>query len=361
MPSLNCLNCGAELKYSPGTGSLKCPYCKHENSITDKKNEIIEHTFDANLDNLEAASKTIDVSITDCSSCGAQIDFSKDSVHKQCTFCGAEITSQTHVKKVIKPESMLPFAIEKNIASEKFSKWIASLWFAPSRLRKSARAGKLEGAYIPFWTYDAHAETDYRGERGTHYTETEHFTDKDGKNQTREVTKTSWASATGHIKNDFDDILVSASTTIPENLEGLLQQWNLGKLVPYNEDYFKGFTVESYNRSLRDGFSKADKMMQEDLNAIAKRNIGGDEQRIHSLKTDYSNITFKHILLPIYISSYQFNKKTFRFLVNGQTGEVKGERPWSIIKTIIKILALIITIAAIISSFTALLKYFGVY
>ncbi|MBN1500574.1 MAG: hypothetical protein JW982_10475 [Spirochaetes bacterium] len=355
MASLKCINCGAELKYSPGAGSLKCPYCHHENPITDSHEEIVEHEFDANLDNIESSSKTIEVSLTDCNACGAQITFSDTSVHKQCTFCGAEITSPVHKEKVIRPESMLPFAIEKNTAAEKFTKWIKSLWFAPNKLKKTARTDKLDGVYIPYWTYDAHAESDYIGQRGTHYQVTEQYRDSEGNSKTRQVTKTKWTPASGHTKRDFDDVLVSASTSIPESLENLLKKWDLKNLIPYNEDYFKGFNVESYNISLQDGFKKADELMQETLEKDAKNSIGGDEQRVFSLKVAYSKITFKHILLPIYLSSYRFNKKTYRFLVNGQNGEVQGERPWSFFK----IAAAVILAAAIIGGLYYLSQYYG--
>ena len=41
---------------------------------------------------------------------------------------------------------------------------------------------------------------------------------------------------------------------------------------------------------------------------------------------------FKHILLPIWIASYRYNDKVFRFLINGQNGQVQGEAPYSWVK-----------------------------
>ena len=75
------------------------------------------------------------------------------------------------------------------------------------------------------------------------------------------------------------------------------------------------------------------------------RDIGGDHQQIHSMQTSYFNVTFKHILLPLWISAYLFAGRTFRFLVNARTGEVQGERPYSAMK----IIALIATILALIA------------
>ena len=74
-----------------------------------------------------------------------------------------------------------------------------------------------------------------------------------------------------------------------------------------------------------------------------RRDIGGDEQRIDQINTAHSAETFKHILLPIWMAAYKYNGKTFRFVVNGQTGKVQGERPWSAWK-----IAFAVVLAAIV-------------
>ena len=60
--------------------------------------------------------------------------------------------------------------------------------------------------------------------------------------------------------------------------------------------------------------------------------IGGDHQRIQTLDTRHNDITFKHVLLPMWICSYRYKEKIYRFLVNARTGEVQGQRPWSWVK-----------------------------
>jgi hypothetical protein len=60
--------------------------------------------------------------------------------------------------------------------------------------------------------------------------------------------------------------------------------------------------------------------------------IGGDEQRILSVQTQHSAITFKHILLPVYVGAYHLQQKLYQVVVNARTGEVQGERPYSWIK-----------------------------
>ena len=63
-----------------------------------------------------------------------------------------------------------------------------------------------------------------------------------------------------------------------------------------------------------------------------------------SFSTSYDAIKFKHILLPIWISAYIYKDKVYRFMINGQTGEVDGESPISIIKVMLLILVIVVVI-----------------
>ena len=60
-----------------------------------------------------------------------------------------------------------------------------------------------------------------------------------------------------------------------------------------------------------------------------KFDIGGDRQRISSVDTDVSAVTFKHVLLPVWLAAYKYRGQSYRFVVNGQSGRVQGERPYS--------------------------------
>ncbi len=104
--------------------------------------------------------------------------------------------------------------------------------------------------------------------------------------------------------------------------------------------------AESYQIDLVEGFDLAQRIMEEHIRAAIRRDIGGDHQRILTMQTQYDNITFKHVLLPIWLCAYLYQGRTYRFLVNGRTGEVQGERPWSLVKISLLVLALAIVAAA---------------
>jgi ABC-type transporter Mla subunit MlaD len=94
-----------------------------------------------------------------------------------------------------------------------------------------------------------------------------------------------------------------------------------------------------------DGNATAKQKMAHVIVQDVRHDIGGDVQRIDTVATSYSDETFKHILLPIWIAAYKYNAKTYRFLVNGQTGEVQGERPYSVWKITFAALAVAVVAA----------------
>ena len=165
--------------------------------------------------------------------------------------------------------------------------------------------------------------------------------------QTRQVRKTRWRSVSGRVGNQFDDVLVMASQSLPRKYMEELEPWDLQNLTPYQEEFLSGFVAESYQVDLEQGFARAGELMAPTIHATIRHDIGGDHQRIHSVDTRYFNITFKHLLLPTWISAYQYQQKVFRFLVNARTGEVQGERPYSAIKItlfVLMILAIVLLV-----------------
>ncbi len=147
--------------------------------------------------------------------------------------------------------------------------------------------------------------------------------------RTRQVQRTRWSRAAGVVENSFDDVLVLAGKSLPRKYAESLEPWDLANLVPYADAYLSGFRAESYQIGLSEGFEAAKGIMADAIHNSIRQHIGGDEQRIHSTQTQYRNITFKHILLPVWRSAYRFRDKVCRNLINARTGEVQGERPYS--------------------------------
>jgi hypothetical protein len=231
--------------------------------------------------------------------------------------------------------------------------WLKHLFWAPNNLAKSAlQNGKLAAFYVPFWTYDSDTVSDYTGMRGEHYWESESYTVTDAngrtRTETRQVMKTRWYPASGRVDVSFDDLLVLASEAVPPEYAQGLSTWNLTALQSYNEQFLAGYSVLRYSRDLALGFEAAKQMMVPEIHSAIRSDIGGDEQAIHSVDTSYFHTTFKHLLLPIFVGAYQYRNKRYIYVVNGQSGEVKGSAPISFWKVFFAVLLGLIVVSVIV-------------
>lgn len=351
-----CPACGAELEWTPGQGALNCPYCGHtqqDAAAADASSHVpTEHRLDQAA-MLATKGWGAEVQEVRCETCGAISEHDPRIAASDCAFCGSD---QLHLydatEDLIRPESVLPFAVDKGKAAGDFKGWVSGLWFRPNALKKLARLAKVDGVYVPCWTFDANASSRWRAEAGHYYYETEHYTEMvDGKPQrkTRQVRKTRWVPASGSRRDSFDDVLISASTGLEQKLFDGLLPFDLGQLRGYDTQYLAGFTAERYQLGLDDGFQVARKKMDSDIHAACVRDCPGDTHRNMRVNTVYSDETFKHILLPIWIAAYDYQGKVYRYLVNGQTGKLHGTAPYSAFKIAAAVLAALIIIGVIIA------------
>lgn len=343
------------MRFDPKAEQLVCTHCGAIETFSDDSHTGLansEQDFQRALRDDIPDADMEEHRLSKCDNCGAQIEFSGESHAKECPFCASPIVLDTKTTKQIKPKGVMPFALDEETARDAMTKWLGKLWFAPGDLTDYARKGrKMQGIYVPYWTYDSQTESDYRGQRGDAYYVTQTYTaTENGKSvtKTRKVRKIRWRNARGHISKWFDDVLILASRSLPEKYTKALKPWHLKDLKDYSPKYLAGYGAESYAVTLDEGFSEAKVEMDREIRTLVRRDIGGDEQRISRLDTALSNITYKHVLLPVWLAAYKYNGKTFRFVVNGQTGKVKGERPWSKIKIAIAVVVGLVVAAGVV-------------
>jgi len=346
---LACSGCGALLKFKPGTHHLVCEYCGAENEIQQPATtgELQEISLDDFLQKNFQQEEKIEVAVVKCDSCGATITLSARISSDKCPFCAASLVVKSGTTATLhKPQYVLPFGIDDKKGTDNFKRWLKGLWFAPNDLKHYAdSANRLAGMYLPFWTFDCITDSSYTGQRGENYTVSETYNAvENGRNvrRTRQVVKTRWYPASGRVGNTFDDVLIEATTSLRKDKLRSLEPWDLKNLVPYNDSYLSGFRTETYSVDVKGGYQEAKHVMDPRIQASIRSDIGGDQQMIHYVNTNYRNPTFKHILLPVWVSAYRYNNKVFQFLVNARTGEVQGERPYSAVKITLTVVAVII-------------------
>ena len=282
-----------------------------------------------------------------CQTCGATVAFTGAAIATKCDFCGSQhVLEQTAQRNGIRPESLVPFAIDNASAKEKFKSWLGSGFFRPGDLSRAASLGEIAGVYVPYWTFDCAVDSQWRAEAGHHYYETVTEVEVvNGQKQQvkKQVQKTRWEPAQGHRRDRYDDVLVVASRGLPEPIANRLATFDTRALVAYDPRYLAGFHAEEYAVGLEEGWQKADQRVRAEQDARCRRDIPGDTHRSYEARHQLGEQTYKHVLLPLWIAAYRYQDKTFRFLVNGQTGEVQGEAPTSWVK-VVMVIALVIAI-----------------
>jgi len=330
-----CEGCGADLKFHIGVQTLKCPYCGFEKQIEfDDDAQVVEQDFHAMLARVRALHEKDrhdeeGQNEVRCDACGGNVVFVGSLTSSECPYCASPIQLENvhTAEHRIPVDGVLPFLVTNDSARTKLGVWVKSRWFAPNEFMRRGVEGKFNGVYLPYWTFDSMTFTRYVGQRGEHYW----VTTGSGKDERRER-RTRWYPANDRFQRFFDDVLVLATRNLPRKLMLKLEPWPLGKVVTFNQQMLAGYLARTYEVELDEGFAEAKKRIDTSLEDDVRKRIGGDTQRVHSIKTRYEALTLKHLLLPVWLLAYRYHEKTYQVMINAGTGEVQGERPYSWVK-----------------------------
>ncbi|WP_395738785.1 zinc ribbon domain-containing protein [Prosthecobacter sp.] len=343
-----CPACGAEAVWNPSKKALVCPYCgtvspaelKADGTLVEENDlAAMLRSIPDNQRGWNAARKTVK-----CQSCNAISVFDEKRVAQNCDFCGSPaIIAVDDVGAPIRPGSQLPFKVPESQVREDIRRWYGSHFWAPNALGQKAMTDTLHGMYLPFWTFDAHAECPWEAEAGYHY----YTTDDKGNRQQH----TRWEYASGHYSGDFDDLLVPASKGVHGHLLEKLQPFpTTTDLLPYDPGYLSGWVVEQYQIDLVQAAEDSRRRMDDILRRACQQQIPGDTSRNLQIFPEYSAVTFKHVLLPVWLLTYTYGTKTYQVTVNGATGKIGGEYPLSWVKITIAIVILLIILGIFFAS-----------
>ncbi|MEM6886879.1 MAG: TFIIB-type zinc finger domain-containing protein [Pseudomonadota bacterium] len=344
-----CNSCGADMRFDARGGQMVCDHCGNTIALdeaSEASHPLAELDFRAAIANELPKAEMETTRVSKCPNCAAEVQFDPTLHAMECPFCATPVVADTGEHRHIKPRGVLPFAVDEKAARDAMNDWLGRLWFAPNGLQDYARKGRrMQGIYVPYWTYDADTATAYAGERGTIYYQTRTVM-RDGRREQVRVPKIRWRPKKGRVKRFFDDVLVLASRSLPKRYTEALQPWDLSALEPYSSAYLAGFRAEGYAITLEEGFSEARKIMDAAILRDIRFDIGGDQQRVHRVSTDVRDVTFKHVLLPVWLAAYKYRGETYRFVVNGRTCKVQGERPWSATKIAFAVIVGVLAAAA---------------
>ena len=304
-----CRACGGAMQYSPTAENLKCQYCGNITELDKTAAEIVENDFHYWKDraNESTGDDMVEAPEIKCRQCGANTTLPPNVSGAKCAFCGTPlIMNEATVKRFWQPNYLLPFKVSDREGGKNFGNWLAKKWLAPSKLRKSSVAyDSFKGVYLPFWTYDAETYTLYKGERGVN--RREKF--KNAKGEMRERTVTDWYAASGNVSVSFDDVLVPASSTLPSSIANNLTNWDMANCVAYRKEFLAGFVTELYQRDFIECLKDAKKKMDQVIDGVVRKDIGGDQQRVHSKTGQHRTAEHSHGKAEIICPHQQPNQK----------------------------------------------------
>jgi hypothetical protein len=350
-----CPECGGDAEWNASKQALACPYCgtivPWSDGETPLGAAIVEHDLEATLANIpdEARGLGEEKKSVKCESCHAISVFDSHRAAQRCDFCGSpSIVPAEDLRDIITPESLLPAAVPQTKVRDELRKWYGSRWFAPNKLKRAALTDTLHGIYLPYWTFDAHVDADWTAESGYYYYVTETFRGSDGKTQTRQVRKIRWSPSAGNLSHFFDDDAVPGTVGVHTELLRKVEPFpTLTDLKPYDPAYIRGWTVERYQVDLRQAAQTSRQQMDAVIRQLCAREVPGDTHRNLNISATYRGRTFKHILVPVWLVTYDYGRKSYQVVANGYTGKMAGEHPYSWIKITLAVLAVVLIVLLI--------------
>ncbi len=268
---------------------------------------------------------------------------------QNCDFCGSPaLVDYQEIKAPIRPQSLLPFVVTDASVREQIRKWYASKWLAPGKLKSRALVDRVHGVYIPYWTFDAQVLCPWNAEAGHYYYTTETYREG-GRTRTRQVRHVRWVPAAGQIEHFFDDEPVPGTRGVSHSLLVQVEPFPTKELKPYDTAFLSGFVVEHYQVVLFDAAKRSQDAMHAKLTAMCGAQVPGDTYRNLQIRPVYSGQTFKHILVPVWLLTYNFGAKSFQVVVNGVTGRMAGDYPKSFWKIALLVLLAIIAVVVFVT------------
>lgn len=351
-----CEACGGELHFDIPTQMLKCQHCGNTHELVDVDGEVQERDLRKALALVRAgrvahtANFLTDEKEIVCQNCGGHTTFTGSLTADKCPYCATPIQrDDVHAAPERLPvDALLPFSIDEDAAGELIDDWINGRWFAPTEFKTYNRTGSFKSVYMAYFTYDADTQTQYSGQRGITRTRTV----GSGDNR-RTETYTTWHHVAGVVGNAFDDIPILANTGFEKKRIDKLEPWPTETAKPYSAEFAAGHLARTYDHDVEECLGEATSIMENDIRSTIRRDIGGDQQRISSMNINWREMTYKHILLPLWLLTVLYDGKPFQVYINGVTGEVHGARPYSkvkIITAVAVVLLVVILIAVAVSA-----------
>ena len=326
--SVKCKSCGSNMTFDPETQMLRCSYCGYAEDFS-KSGKVEEISIEKALGKNERWSS--DTLVYNCGNCGARVVAEKGTTSGACPFCGTPHVVAEEDLEGIRPNVVVPFRLGKERITEIFKKWVKRRLFAPRAFKKQAEADKVKGVYMPFFTFDSNTDSVYEGRVGDEHTRT--VTDSKGNTHTEKYIV--WRKVRGTFAHFFDDILISAGTHFEQKKADRLSPFDWASACVYENKFLSGYVARHYDRDIQSCWGDAKKLIDAKIREMIIDSCNCDRVDYMNIKTRHSDVTYKYVMLPVYVISYSYKKKNYVIYANGNTGKIVGKTPVSPVRATI--------------------------
>jgi hypothetical protein len=244
---------------------------------------------------------------------------------------------------MLRPGHLIPFGVDRQTSGALLRDWLKQGWMYPPELHQVAKSAQLSGVYLPFWTFSAKLDTRWQAEVGRKRTRTT----LSGKRKT----EIKWEWKSGRLNVGVDEMLMPGTTKVSSLLVNRVYPFDLSGLTVYEPTYLAGWRAHAYDVRLRTAWDQARNWMRERAKDAAVRDINSRHVRNFGMTADLENERWRYVLLPVFIAAYRFNGKAYQVLINGQTGQIAGQKPvaWRRVGGVLALLVLIPLLLIVIS------------
>jgi hypothetical protein len=211
--------------------------------------------------------------------------------------------------------------------------------------------------YVPCWSFSALARSTYSAQIGEYWWRTETYTVMvNGKLQTRtrQVRETEWYDFDGGFHAWQSGYLVSASRGLPQEEFDAIKPYDTGSMRKYSPGFLSGWAAEAPSidreQALRVGTAEFEDRQLRQISG----HLPGDTHRRVAASTSFSHVADDLVYVPLWISAYRYRGKVYRFLINGQSGRLHGNKPLSAAKIAIVVIAGLVLLAGLVLGLASL-------
>lgn len=330
-----CPQCGAHMEFDIHANELVCRSCGHVFETEERSAADREQVMDFVLPTERGHRWAVSQQQFSCQQCGASSLWPPGQKAIRCPYCGSgHLIESRETAELVNPQAIGIMQIDEDEATHRSAEWLGRGWTTPDDLKESSKKTLLRPAYYPFWTFDGTLDMHWFCEVN------------EGSSDSPD-----WIMRKGVIFELFDDVLISGLQRVKSKDVKDLEPFNLKDVIEFEPEYLAGWPALTYDRSLAKASLLArEQVMRKVRHSLYSRVLPGRSKRnLTTGAVHWSDMTFKHILLPVWLGIYRYQGKEYKIMVNGQTGKIGGEKPRDMLKTIAIIVSVALSIFVLLS------------